>query len=133
MDDITAECFCVAFIDILGQKEALRAFKNLSFDKSDEQLQQEWTRTYKSTAGFVENLRDSFNNYFKSYTTERPVPNFVSQDKMSLWRDLQQTCKLNGCTFSDCIQYSVSLRDTGEYYSPVMNGLGGILAYSVAK
>ncbi|OGS22729.1 MAG: hypothetical protein A2314_01075 [Elusimicrobia bacterium RIFOXYB2_FULL_50_12] len=127
MDDITAECFCVAFIDILGQKEALRAFRNLSFDKPKEQLQQEWARTYESTAGFIENLRNSFNNFFKSYTTERPVPNSIPQDKVSLWRNLQQTRKLNEYTFSDCIQYSVSLRDTGEYYSPVMNGLWGIL------
>jgi len=113
--------YLVAFVDVLGQKEA---FRDINTIPQTEEEQQKLLIAHKQTVGFVEKFRARFNDFFNSCTKERESQFAVPQDKKELFNSMRKSI-LKYTSFSDCIQAYVPLRSE-EYHSQCINGVFGI-------
>lgn len=69
---VTFGDYCVALIDILGQQEALRKFKELP---RTEEEKTEFIRVAKETFGVIDGIRNFFKSFYSSYiNTKVPSP-----------------------------------------------------------
>jgi len=116
--------YLLAFIDVLGQKEAFQNLDNQPLSDDHPKL----IEAHKQTAFFVETLRNGFKDFFDAYTTEKEPSVKVAPEKMNQFKEmLKSNLKLQ--RFSDCIQAYVCLR-TDKYHSHAINGVYGTLLAS---
>jgi hypothetical protein len=113
--------YLVAFIDVLGQKEAFQALENQPLEDNHPKL----IEAHKQTALFVETLRTGFKDFFDAYTAEKEPSVKVAPEKMDQFKAMLKT-NLKHQRFSDCIQAYVSLH-TDKYHSNAINGVFGAL------
>jgi len=125
--------YLVAFIDILGQKEAFQNLEGQSLKDNHPRL----IEAHKQTVWFVENLRNGFKDFFEAYTEEREPSVKVAPEKMEQFKAMLKS-NLKHQRFSDCIQAYVCLH-TDKYHSNAVNGVfgtllacGGMLVLSLA-
>lgn len=132
-DNINYYYYLVAFIDVLGQKEAFRDLENQSLEDNHPKL----IEAHKQTALFIDTLRNGFKDFFDAYTTEKEPSIQVDPTKMDQFKAMLKS-NLKHQRFSDCIQAYVSLH-TDQYHSNAINGVfgtmlacGGMLLLSLA-
>lgn len=127
--------YLVAFIDVLGQREAFEGINDLP---KNEEEKQKLIKAHSETAIFIEELRGWFDDYFNAYTEERESQFKVPEGKKEQF-DAMRKSILKHTRFSDCIQAFVPLQSE-TYHSPCINGVfgvlgacGGMLLLSLAK
>lgn len=124
-NDINYCYYAVAFIDVLGQKEAFKGIDNLPVAGGASVLNERLIKAHRETVYFVENLRNGFENFFQAYTeigkSQDKVPDFKKEQYDEMCK-----CLLKHQRFSDCILAFTPLQ-TGKYHSPAVNGIYGIL------
>jgi len=113
--------YLLAFVDILGQKEAFRDLTNQPLTDNHPKL----IEAHKQTAFFVETLRKGFKDFFDAYTVEREPLVKVPSDKKEQFKAMLKS-NLKHQRFSDCIQTYVCLH-TDKYHSNAINGVFGVL------
>lgn len=113
--------YVVAFIDVLGQKEA---FEGLHYVPVTKEETEKFKQAHSKTAFFIEELREWFNNFFDAYKDTKSIIQ-VPEVKQEQFEEMRKvTLKIR--SFSDCVQAFVSLQDN-KYHSPCINGVFGIL------
>jgi hypothetical protein len=125
-NDINYCYYAVAFIDVLGQKEAFEGINNLEGIENPESKRR-LIKAHQETVLFVEKLREGFESFFKAYTKQSgqskdKVPDSKKEQYVEMCK-----CLLKHQRFSDCIQAYTPLQ-TKKYHSTAMNGVYGILA-----
>jgi hypothetical protein len=114
--------YVVAFIDVLGQKEAFEGILHLP--KNEHEMQR-LIKADKETAFFVETLRESFEKFFNETTSEKEaIVKVAEKNKEQFDKIRKATMKYR--RFSDCIQVFVPL-NSEEYHAPCINGVFSIL------
>ena len=107
---LDAQYYLVAFVDVLGQQEALAKIKHLPDEKNQEEVQ-EFIQLMKDSHGVVDGMQRTFFNYFDSYAaTKTPIPS-LPPDLLALY----QQCRGNEIKkqrFTDGLVIFVSLNDT---------------------
>src|SRR5437867_4433604 len=115
--------YLVAFIDVLGQKQAFEGVHRLPQSERDrEQL----VRALKETVAFVEAFREGFTSFFKNFSKSTEILKTIPPEKRGLFRKLRKT-EINIRGFSDFVIAEVSLRGPDRAYIAV-NSIGGVLA-----
>ncbi|MCK4308239.1 hypothetical protein KAW50_08450 [candidate division WOR-3 bacterium] len=114
--------YLVAFIDVLGQKEAFREINHLP---SNEEEKKRFGKVYEETVLFVGKLRGWFKDYFNTCTKEREAQVKVPESKKEEFDEMRKVI-LKYKSFSDCIQAFVPLQ-SDKYHSPCINGIFGVL------
>ena len=99
--------YLVAFIDILGQKEALQKFAGLP-DRENAAEMQEFVNLLKQTFGRVSNFNKSFEGFFASYTNTPPQIKNLTPDQKKIFRELKGN-RIKFQRFTDGIVVFVSL------------------------
>ena len=129
--------YLVAFVDVLGQKEAFSCINSIPINPEEKQ---KLIEAHKQTVGYIEILRKSFHDYFKIYTEKEESKLPVPADKKEHFDNMRKAI-IKHTRFSDCIQLYVplGLENDSKYYSPKINGIfgvfgacGGILLTSLA-
>lgn len=113
--------YLLAFIDVLGQKEAFQQLENQSLTDNHPRL----IEAHKHTVFFVETLRNGFKDFFDAYTAEKEPLVKVPSEKLDQFKAMSKS-NLKHQRFSDCIQAYVCLH-TDEYHSNAINGVFGSL------
>ena len=133
-DKINYYFYLLAFIDVLGQKEAFADLGNEPLTDDHPKL----IEAHKQTAFFIETLRNAFKDFFDAYTEEREPKAKVPPEKMDQFKAMLKS-NLKHQRFSDCIQAYVCLH-TDKYHSNAVNGVygtllacGGMLLLSLAS
>ena len=119
--NINYHYYLLAFIDVLGQKEAFKNLENQSLTDNHPKL----IEAHKQTAFFVETLRTGFKDFFDAYTVEKEPLVKVPSEKMDQFKAMLKS-NLKHQRFSDCIQAYVCLH-TDKYHSNAINGVFGAL------
>jgi hypothetical protein len=114
--------YLVAFVDVLGQKEA---FRDINAMPETEEASQNLLNAHKQTVGFVRRFRDRFRDFFDAYTKEKESEIKIPQEKKEQFNAMRKSI-LKYTSFSDCIQAYVPLRSE-EYHSQCINGVFGVL------
>lgn len=121
---------CIAFIDILGQKEAFQE-KGRYIDTIDQNLENyevllsKMKRAHAETYASVEILRDQFKHFIDAYTRCGSPPANIPKDKIEMFNAMNKT-SIDLQFFSDCILAHSTLKPEG-YYANVINSVYGIL------
>jgi len=112
--------YLVVFIDVLGQREALRAIKDLPTNVEDFD---EFTDCIKGTLGKVVAVRKMFTKFFEGVNVNMPDINVALPERQDDFIDPSQL-KMNSSCFSDSIIIRVPFADdgSGEYFI-AMNGV----------
>ena len=112
--------YCVAAIDILGQKEKLRALR--TFPETDEE-NESFTRLITETYGAVDRLRESFKEHYEMFSDkERFFSSDISYDQKQVIRNLRKhDIEFQG--FSDSTFSFVPLRENAV----AVNGIYAVL------
>ena len=114
--------YLVAFVDVLGHKEAFRGINVLPKNKKEEQRLKQ---AHSQTVLFVERLRSWFEDFFNAYTKEKRSRFKVPEAKKKQFDEMRKSI-LKHTRFSDCIQAFVPL-ESKKYHSPCVNGVFGVL------
>ncbi|MCK4809778.1 MAG: hypothetical protein KAS99_02430 [Candidatus Omnitrophica bacterium] len=114
--------YLVAFIDVLGQKEAFQGINDLP---KNEDEKEKLIQAHSHTALFVEELRGWFDDYFNAYTEVKESEFKVPEGKKEQFDEMRKSI-LKHTRFSDCLQFFVPL-ESKKYHSPCANGVFGIL------
>ena len=125
---LTFQYYLIVFLDLLGQRERLRAIGGLP--RSDQE-RNEFIAQIKESVGKIIGLRDGFRNYFESAKTHEPnlelaelIPRAIRQEyKKSLC-----TAKIEFYGMSDSLVIGVPLMGENENCSAV----NGVFAAMVA-
>jgi len=132
--------YLVAFIDVLGQKEAFQGIDAIP-TRYDAKLQEKLNEAHEQTALFIENFRLGFENIFDTFQEESESTIEVPESRKEKFDDLRRVI-LRYQRFSDCIQACVPLQldEYHRYHSNVINGVlailtacGGMLLFSLAE
>jgi hypothetical protein len=123
-DSIAYRCYLIAFIDVLGQKEAFQGLDVLPKDDDDE-LSKKFIQAHRQTVEFVESFRNGFESFFNAYADSGTSKLTVPEGKKEQF-DAMRKVILKHQRFSDSIQAFVPL-DSGQYHSNVVNGVFGVL------
>ena len=130
-ENIEYSYFCVAFIDMLGQKEAfLENGKYLDTIEENisnpEELKKKLGIAHRKTFAAVTGMRKQFYDFFTEYTSiaSRP-PSSIPEDKIELFKEMRKA-HVDLQFFSDCIIASSALRPD-KHYATVINSVYGIL------
>lgn len=117
--------YAAAFIDLLGQKEAL-AGCSLVPNVQNEATRNEFISTIKASIGAIQKLHQSFRDYFDSFTNYRSeLAENLPPDALSEYKKLRRT-NLKFQRFSDGLVAYVSLGDPDV---PVpLNSVFGLIA-----
>ena len=75
--DYTFRHYLVAFLDILNQREKIREIKSLPANEPEFEV---FLNDVRQTLGTVLRFRKFFNNFFKSFSQDRPMPEGLSPD-----------------------------------------------------
>ena len=116
--------YLVAFIDILGQKEAFQGINSVPAE-GEEDLKEKLSEAHEQTVHFVEVFRESFNNLFNdiSKETESKIKVPVTFKKQF---DEMRKVTLKHTRFSDCILAFVPLQ-TDKYHINAVNGVHAVI------
>src|SRR5947209_986545 len=100
--------YCLAYIDILNQKEALRNIHELP---DTEQEKAEFLNQWREAFGIVDVYRSSFDNFFKSHLspTQLKLPKLNREKTKLMNRFLNYEVRKQ--LFSDTMIYYVSMMD----------------------
>jgi hypothetical protein len=120
-ENINYYFYLLAFIDVLGQKEAFRSIENQPLTDNHPQL----IEAHKQTVFFIETLRNGFKDFFDAYTTDKEPSVKVPTEKMDQFKAMLKS-NLKHQRFSDSIQAYVCLH-TDKYHSNAINGVFGTL------
>jgi hypothetical protein len=118
--------YIVAFIDLLGQQEHLRALVDLP-DKQDPSQMEFFRSTLKQTYGVVDGMRKSFEKFFNSFSRRpinQPRMNQLTAEQKKQYRELT-SYPIQFQRFSDSMVIFLPLR-TDTYKLPTA-GIFGIL------
>lgn len=116
--------YLVAFIDILGQKEAFQGLDEYS-EQSKSDFAKRLAKAHSETVEFVEQFRGNFESFFNAYMEEGESRLTVPEDKKEQF-DAMRKVVLKHQRFSDCIQVFVPLEGT-KYHANAINGVFGLL------
>ena len=117
--------WAAAFIDILGQREAMREIYFVP-NKENSQQMEKFNAEIKKVYGAVKLIHDLFQNYFKSTKSVRTPSIQPNEEQMKIWHTLHDP-PLKHQRFSDGLMFYLSLADFIER-SPVV----GIYHFIVA-
>lgn len=110
-DNLTFSYYLVVFIDLLGQREALRKITSLPTIDSEKQ---EFIRLIKESLGCVDFVRELFQNYFQAYSAEDTNDYSVPPEHRELFlASLKSEAYYYG--ISDSIVIAVPLTNTNKY------------------
>ena len=115
--------YLVAFIDILGQKEAFQGINSVPAE-GEEDLKKKIIEAHKQTVQFVEVFRESFNNLFgvsKETKSKIEVPDTFKKQ----FNEIRKV-SLKHKRFSDCILAFVPFQ-TDKYHLNAVNGIRAII------
>jgi len=118
--------YVVAFMDVLGQQEQLRALDELP-DKNDAAQMESFVAALKQTYGVVTGMRDSFQKFFKSFSKGQIDPaklRQLSPEQRKQYAELTSN-PIQFQRFSDSIVVFLSLR-TDRFKLPT-GGIFGVL------
>jgi hypothetical protein len=110
--------YCVAFLDILGQRRKLRALPRLP--KDDEETR----KLLKETAGYVLRLRNELNTCFELFKKPTQLLDGLPQEARDRIANARQSVKYRG--FSDSIIMEISIAGDQEQLAP-MTGVYGCM------
>jgi hypothetical protein len=121
-DSVTFGNYMVAFVDVLGQKEAMRKFKGLP--ETEEEMK-EFTGAAKGTFGVVDGIRMMFGNWYNAFISEKEPPYPMTQEQR---RDYQRLirCEVKFQRFADTVVIYVPLG--GEFSPMPIQGVYAALA-----
>jgi hypothetical protein len=108
--------YCVAFLDILGQRRKLRALPRLP--KDDEETR----NLLKETAGYVLRLRKELNDCFELFGKSTPLLDGLPQEARERILKARQAVKYRG--FSDSIIMEISIAGDQEQLAPMIGVYG---------
>lgn len=108
--------WAVAFIDILGQRDAMRQIDFVP-DQSNAEQMERFVAGIKRTYGAVTFIHNTFTNWAGAQESEKPSILGLSEDQLKVWRTMRQT-PLRFQRFSDGMMIYLSLADI-EQRSPV--------------
>ncbi|MDD3906330.1 MAG: hypothetical protein PHS46_07395 [Candidatus Omnitrophica bacterium] len=117
--------YIVAFIDVLGQKDAFNGISDIPENKEQEH---KLNQAHSQTVLFVEKLRGYFYNFFNSYSAyaeEGLIKVIIPEEKKEQFKEMRK-CILKHVRFSDCIQAFVPLESV-KYHAPCAKGVVGVL------
>ncbi len=115
--------YLVAFIDVLGQKQAFEGVHRLP---QSEPERERLGQALRETVAFVEAFREGFESFFKTFSKATEILKRVPPEKRALLRELRKTdIGIRG--FSDFVIAEVSLRGPERAYVAV-NSILGIVA-----
>ena len=120
-DNINYHYYLLAFIDVLGQKDAFQKIENQPLTDNHPDL----IEAHKQTAFFVETLRTSFKDFFDAYTANKEPSVKVPTEKMGQFKEMLKS-ELKHQRFSDSIQAYVCLKKN-KHHSNAINGVFGVL------
>jgi len=115
----------VAFIDVLGQKEAFQGIDVIPAH-DDESTKKKLVKAHEETAYFIEIFREAFEDIFNTYVEDYESKVLVPAFKKAKFDEIRR-CILKHQRFSDCIEAFVPLQ-TEKYHANAVNGVYGILA-----
>ncbi len=107
--EFTVQYYIVAFIDLLGQQDALKKFDHLP-DKSNPQVMEKFYATVKGTFGVVRQLRRCFDNFFTSYLGHSANICNLSAEQEKAYRQMKGN-EVKFQRFSDLFVIFASLKD----------------------
>lgn len=115
--DLEMNYYLVAFIDVLGQQDALQKISRLP-DKNNKEEMLEFQTAIKSTVGNIYSFHDFFKRYFDSY---------IQKNERSPFTNLLTSNDIKFQRFSDCFIIFLSLK-TEINKAPTQNVFGVIAA-----
>ena len=121
--------YCVSFIDLLGQKDALQGQGLMPIFNSDED-RQEFFDTFKGSVGSILKLQEDAEEMLEVTHRERPDSPFhenLSHEQQQIWDQMKRT-RVTSQRWSDGLVSFTSLGDK-EIKCP-LNGVFDILALS---
>lgn len=121
--DLIFQEYLIIFLDLIGQREALRKITGIPVSENEKDQFVELT---KKSVGRVLFLRRSFKNYFEGMTSHVPNTNLVAPEHRQEFIESQKTsCHYYG--LSDAIVIAVPLMNENENCTPI-NGIFSALA-----
>lgn len=128
--------YLVAFIDVLGQREAFKGIDVFPADE-DNETRERFIEAHEQTVFFIDSFRDRFKEIFETYADEGESELKVPESKKSKFNEIRKV-ELKYKFFSDSILAYVPIK-TEKYYSKIINGIfgvfgacGGMLLFSLA-
>lgn len=113
--------YLVAFIDLLGQTEALKGFTRLPKQDNPDEMSK-FVEIVKGTFGLVHGFHESFQNFFRGYVNrDKSFPLTVEQQKLY---DQMGSNEIRFQRFSDGLVVFLSLRDSAN--KGHMRGVSGV-------
>ena len=110
---IDAGYYAVAFIDLMGQQEQLRALKSIP-DPENAEEHAAFIEAVKKTYGAVREMRSSFNRFFGNYEASRRLPDGLPKEKRQLYKQMGSN-PIRYHQFSDFLTAFLALRvDQGK-------------------
>jgi hypothetical protein len=116
----------VAFLDLMGQQEALRNLSSLP-NKDNPDEYQEFIENLKNTYGAVSFMRSIFKDNFNYFKKKQKPPKGLSKPKLQIYKQLTSTPPIHIHQFSDFTTASVSL-DSGQNARVPIKGVYSIFA-----
>lgn len=112
--------YCLAFLDILGQRRKLRQFPRLP--KQDEETRE----LLKETAGYVLRLRQHLADTFEAFGKPTPLLTDLPDDAQARILAARNSVQYRG--FSDSFIMAISFRGDAEQFGPVIGVFGCLVA-----
>jgi hypothetical protein len=114
--------YLVAFVDLLGQADALKQFGRLPNPKDPDEMNK-FTTAVKNTFGLLYGFHDSFQKFFDTYSNRNE--SFQLTDDQKKLYDQMGSNQIQFQRFSDGLLVFLSLRD--EENKAHMRGVSGVL------
>jgi hypothetical protein len=121
-DDIKWRYYVVAYLDVLGQKEA---FHSVDFIPSSESEKAKLIEALKNTFHFLEVFRNGFKTYFDQLTKPTETSEKVPEDKKALFEEMRKS-DIHFSQFSDFVIAWAPLQ-TDSHPCAQINSIWGIL------
>ncbi len=126
---IDSSYYAVAFIDLMGQQEQLRALKSLPDSKNTEE-HEKFVQALKNTYGAVKSMRSSFNKFFGNFEKKRTPPKGLPNEKKQIFKELVSN-PIRFHQFSDFVVAFLSLRADRGAKLPI-SGIYAIIGATAA-
>lgn len=124
--DIDVFNYCISFIDLLGQREALKGQGLLPSFSSDSERDQ-FIQTIKDSIGSILSLQERSNAMMRAGTRESSLPDSLPVEHQGVWDEMLKI-KISNQTWSDGLVSFVSLANQ-EIKCP-MNGVSNIIVHA---
>lgn len=126
-DDIVYRYYVIAYIDILGQKEAFQNADHVPLN--NEEAKDRLIEVLKKTYGFVKSFRAGFKNYFDQVNQQAIVKNNLDNKEILL--NQMQACDIQFSQFSDSVIAFIPIEKDSNLCKTI-NGIWGILTASAS-